>query len=338
MVDETKSVRPFHPLFAKGEITPIVNWSQWLELWDKAKTMQELESLLHFGFDVCMEKMSYAEKEYNNADRVIFYLSIADGWNNYFSFRRYDGEDDHYYVFGYDARLRPEVISNQKIRQYLAKKAFDVLCVRFFEKAHFDATGVHGMIFPAIKNFFSVRHTEYDVADKLVIKNLSQRSERRSHQEESAVRFLFSLAYFIIRWKKPDPTSWHSDEQKLSEEKQNNEQQAYINPVKPWAIKILCGLERLDQLTKQEIIALDEPCLSTLREIALSNKLLPSQYPVRTGRVVSTIDEACYVESKSAWLLKQRELLIKEKMRLEDIATAEEEKQEAERKLQELQQ
>lgn len=66
--------RNTHPLMVK-DYPQVRTWKQWREIWDKAKTSNELAGLLHYGLDV---EYGTGETWY---ERLEFYLSVADGFN-----------------------------------------------------------------------------------------------------------------------------------------------------------------------------------------------------------------------------------------------------------------
>jgi hypothetical protein len=98
-------------------------------------------------------------------------------------------------------------------------------------------------------------------------------------------------------------------------------------------IEVLAQLDRLDIL-KKWLLELDAACLAKLKEIAFRNKL--DKYERDEERNVATLDEACYLGSKSAWLLKEYELKKRESGRLSKIREARQRKAEADQTIAEL--
>lgn len=132
MSDEaTKKAHPLNQGFVRGRMT----WEEWKKEWERAwhntcgdgaAYFDHLESLIHCGF-----KTEYANSYYvpgfrkELAERVRFYLQLADGWQS----------DCNFGDFG-----RSESGREQRLRlQSLAKKAFEVVSLSylalFFEKS-----------------------------------------------------------------------------------------------------------------------------------------------------------------------------------------------------------
>ena len=296
------------------EIRPIYNWHELLELWGVTTALQVMEGLLHVGFSVSLEKVSWDEPAYSYIDRLLFYFSVADGWADHYLLK-VSGEADTRYELGWDRSGNFIKKSASELRQQLARKAFDQLCLYFFNKelhpeheAGFSGiwpgTVASEQLLPVIMNFFRV---EGSVIGRR-IRNLSRR--RDSHTERVATNFLMNLAEFIWEWKAVTARDQYLDVR------------TRLDEAKPWMIDILVNLGKLDFLNKW-IADLDERCLGKLREIAMGCELGHYHFPVSESRPVATLDEACLVGSKAAWLLKKRELMDNEQARLQAICTAE---------------
>ncbi len=144
-------------LFAHAEVRKIASWREWLAVWDTALRMQyaELfETLLHSGFH---HNLEIGHKE--QADRVIFYLDLAEGHTESYDDTFWGGHREH-----------------RMTRFQLARKAFDVLAARFFGSQS-GVSYAYGwdklLAFPevqsALLNFF---RTERVYENRWVIKNL----------------------------------------------------------------------------------------------------------------------------------------------------------------------
>jgi len=72
MANEVKNVQEWHPLFRK-DIREIGSWQEWQARWREAVLKEELLGLLHCGFWI---------KDANQAERVCFYLEVADGYKD----------------------------------------------------------------------------------------------------------------------------------------------------------------------------------------------------------------------------------------------------------------
>ncbi len=327
-----------HTLLTR-EIRPIRNWHEWLARWQAAKDLQWMESLLHVGFSVPLERWQHGEREYNRIDRDIFYFTIANGWADNYLLCLQENQEKKYYA-GYDSNGNVIKKTLGELRQQLAHKAFNMLCLNFFKvklrnnRDGFDEVWerliVSERLFPVIQNFFRVEERRY--GNHLRILNLPLRDDKRSHNEQQAVNFLLNLAQFLWMWEEPN-TEWYSEREKIDERLAAT--RVRVDTAKSWMVEVLAILKGLDVLRKW-ILKLDKACLAKLKEIALRNELSTYQHPVIKNRPVATLDEACYFGSKTAWLLKEHELMTKEHERLGKILKAEREKAKVSREIEEL--
>ena len=328
-------------------IRPIWNWNEWLELWQLAsdrECMGWLESLLHTGFNgnVSFDKADYYEKKYDHIDRIIAYFTIADGWPNHYQFENSNG-NDRSYLTGYDKNGNSVRKSTSALRQQVARKAFDMLCLNFFKEEEYRYEESEGdfwwrvvlseRLFPVIQNFFRIEKGRY--TDRVEIRNLYHQTERLSHNEQLAVDFLLKLAKFLWEWKKTPIESWHKEDKQKSISEKNERRRIQLDAAKPWMVEILIQLDKLDVLRKW-MFKLDKPCLDKLREIALHSELDDFEHHVAKDRPVKTLDEACLAGSKAAWFLKEYELKKKELTRLKTVRDAELALEEAQRKVKKL--
>lgn len=339
---EEKKTEIVHPLLTR-EMRPIRNWHEWLEHWNKADNFQWMESLLHTGFGVPIEKSAYGEKEYGIIDRYIFYFSIADNWNDSWMFRYHKSEEIEYSV-GQNPNGTMAKKTASELRQRLALKAFDMLCLNLFKaelKTEYrvvpeftytwERVIMSEQLLPVIMNFFRPKKSEFDV--RVDILNLPNRNNQKSHNEQQAIQFLLNMAKFLWELKTPGRYLRQTDEEY---KKWSVETLVRLDKSKPWMIEVLAELGKLDVLSRW-ILELDKACLAKLKEIAMRNRVFGVREPgEKEDRLVSTLDEACYLGSKAAWLLKEHELKLREKKRLNAIAEAEQKKAEADRKLKEL--
>jgi hypothetical protein len=328
-----------HTLLTR-EIRPISNWHEWLTCWQAAENLEWMESLLHVGFNVPLERGQYGEKEY--VDRILFYFTIADGWADD-SLLELPTDKDKEYVVGRDSNWNKIWKKPRELRQQLARKAFDMLCPKVF-KVELVEGGRHGdqdqinevwagqvaseRLLPVIQNFFRAEKDRH--GDRTIIRNLSHgwRSER-SHSEQQAEAFLLNLTNCLWKWKEPDTKNWGPDREE--DNKRFAEACVRVDASKPWMVEVLAKLNRLDML-REWILQLDEACLAKLKEIAMRNEI----HLVAKSRPVATLDEACFVGSKAAWLIKEYDLKTREYKRLNAIREAERQRAEAERKITEL--
>lgn len=322
------------------EVRPIRNWHEWLERWQIAVTLEEMIGLLHAGLTVPLEKIGHTEPTYNQSRRLIFYFAIADGWANEDSLRSLKDKNKEYDL-GYDYSGCRILKTPSQLRQQVASKAFDMLCINFFKKvslskghkesrSNWESLITSEKFFSMIQNFFRI---EESLFGSIRIRNLSSRHDKQTHNEEQATSFLLGLTDFIWDWKGELPTSWSRDVD--ADREKIREKRRLLNAAKPWTIAVLSDLRRLEWL-EAEISKFDKPCLTKLKEIALDNELKKYEHPVSENRSVTTLDEARYLGSESAWLIEKHKLYEREYRRLTAILKAEEERDEAELKIKEL--
>jgi len=329
------------------EIRTIRNFCEWVSLWQKSETKEQKLGLLHVGFIVSLQRFSIFEKKYDEIDRLIPYFAIANGWDDDCLLELLEDGSKKYFV-GYD-KLGSRITKMPKeLRQEVARKAFNMLCLNYFSKVELMVSGRRGdefardweeaitseRLFPVIQNFFMVQK---GILNKIEIRNLSSGKERRSHNEQQAVEFLLNLARFIWGRKKLSEPYYPNKDEEKKYRKYLSELCVRIDLAKPWMIEILNYIDRLDVLQKW-MLDLDETCLKKLKEIALRNEL--SEYDhshfVKKSRPVANLDEACYVGSRAAWFLKEHELKKREHARLKGIREAEEKIAEANSRIKEL--
>ncbi len=281
-----------HDLFSR-KIRPIRDWHEWLEHWNKAETLEQMLGLLHVGPNLPIIRSQYNDE--SQFDWAIFYLELADGWNNQQSLMRKE-DGTKWYILGDSERK----IQSQ-LRQILARKAYDMLCSRFFEmdvaRCGFAITSDR---FSPLQNFFRVEGMwSESCANMPNMRCDSACATTRSHGEEKTIGFLINLAKFM----------WNVGEERDIEAGNR------ISAAKPWMIEVLSYLGKLDFFNTQ-ILTLDKSCLAKLEDIALRSKLDDPKC-VNQWRRVATLDEACFTGSPAAWLLKKNELARTEHVRLD---------------------
>jgi len=336
-----KDETAIHTLLTR-EIRPIRNWNEWLARWQAAEDIQWMESLLHVGFSISFERQ-YGEREYDRVDRYIFYFTIADGWADDYLLKLKEDEGRTYSV-GQDANWNTINKTPSELRQQVARKAFNMLCMNLF-KIDLGGTDIRGdgrfdriweesiaseRLLPVIQNFFRLEESRY--GSSIRIRNLSYPGNRRPHNEQQAINFLLNLAKFLWGWKKPN-TQFSSNKDEM--DKHFAAKRVCLDAAKPWMTEILVELNELDVL-RERILELDDACLAKLREIALHAELSNFRHPVMEDRSVATLNEACYVDSRSAWLLKVHELKAREDGRLRMIRESEQQKVDADYRIQKL--
>lgn len=311
------TVELLHPLLVR-EIRPPCNWNEWRECWKVSTTTHQLLGLLHGGFEVGFDRYEHGEHEYNHIDRLETYFAIADGWADAYNQLRVQADEGKSYFVGYDQHGNSKAASMRELRQQLARKAFDMLGHNFFKLQVEDslrprrprdglwgADIVSGRLFEIILNFFRVD-------EKGGIRNLSHREES-AHRMQHVISFLLELIKAIFKWEEEKIESWTLKPDEVT--KRNAETRERIDVAKLWAIEVLAELHKLDLLWEifgvqsWAFVEFDEPCLAKLKEIALRTKL--DQYPLANSdaRLATTLKEACYANSKTAWFLKKYDLV-----------------------------
>lgn len=324
---------PFHLRFMH-EVRPPKNWEEWLTVAVASKTYQQKLGLLHGIFEFDMGRGDWdpnlgehgGYREYGNADRLEVLFAIADGWNDHDAFRTrgVSSREEPVYMTGYDYKNSRRIQkSESELRQMLARKAFDLLCLYFFRMSepspHSDRERIEkdwlqrivsSCIFPIVQQFFRV---EVDMFHRTSIRNLSYRNDQRSNNEKFAVEFLLKLPKILWQWEGG----------RTRDEEKETALRARVDVAKLWMLDVLSTLDELRLMEREWILGLDKPCLEKLIEIALQNEINHCGNPVRESRIVKSLDEACYVGSEAAWLLKQYELMTREHERLVMIQDAE---------------
>lgn len=79
------AIRSTHPL-KQNKITHLQNWKQWMEIWNNNPCLEVRHSLLHFGLEMPLGQLHSKETDWKTtnetySERILFYLSVADGWH-----------------------------------------------------------------------------------------------------------------------------------------------------------------------------------------------------------------------------------------------------------------
>ncbi len=330
-------VSALHPLRTK-KILPISGWVEFLRLWENTSQLTLLESLLHSGFDVEMDQGG------KYGERVGFYLTIANGWRDKDPvFNEGDWDIASSILMkreGKEVKLHPH-----EIRQVLAKKAYNVLCLEFFRKVSLlredDPSWCYTSVWEQLiftEDFLPVLQEFFRPAGgtRRPFPNLSP-VDRRATNESHIVAFLLNMARFAWQWGGECEYPLHN--QSATERAQHNKaMRERVHAARPWLIEILSYLGELSLLeTKGWLLKLDVPCLAKLKYLALQSELVQGKHPVEKSRRVKTLDEACLAESEPAWLLVKYDLGQREVGRLDKICTLERTKNQTDRELAQLQ-
>ena len=102
---------------------PALTWPKFLEKWADPSLELELRiGLLHCGFDIPIDTHE------GIAERLLFYFDVADGYCLEENFSENYRDAEKWWVSGVNKTL-----SVAGIRQLVARKAFQQLCLRFFK-------------------------------------------------------------------------------------------------------------------------------------------------------------------------------------------------------------
>ena len=337
-----------HPLL-EMDIRPIQNWNEFLRRWKRAQRLNsfdEMMGLLHISSRVEMFGYGYNVKNPTELDRLLFYLYYADGWADKDLLKKLVtglGVEKSYRL-GYNP---DKGIANNKtsaeLRQMVAIKSADNLLATLFKTSRVEHKGItlstgtelllKPQIFSAILNFFRIEKGRY--GDNLTIRNYPNKWDSPSHKQEKVRDFLISFSRLIWEWENTETPTWANDDELTSIKKCSEVIQAQLDTAKPWTIEVLSKLGEM-RVLRAWLPLFDEACLVKLKEVAMRSSLNKYRHIVNDDRPVANIDEACFVGSPAAWLLKEHELVTRVENRLRVIREAEDAKAEADRDLQAL--
>lgn len=179
-----------HPLRDR-ELTGISEWSEWLLLWEKAETAEELISLLHYSADIDMSR------EPDPFARTKFWLAVADGYALDMQGVRGDGlnealEKARTRLLGadepvrrYETRIRAATALSESywggifLKVAVARKAWLLLCTRVFDSNdHYWSRKPD--LFTAVLDFFDPIERWYNIPSWRTAPE-HQSSEERTH-------------------------------------------------------------------------------------------------------------------------------------------------------------
>lgn len=323
-------------------VAPISTWGEWLKLADAATTYEQKLGLLHVGFDV--EEMGprekYGEPNYTPYDRLAFYFSVADGWTDSSNFRTkgLGWQDEPQYFAGWrdsDGVRRQKSQSEQ--RQLLAQKAFDMLVSNFFVKqawvkeARFHSRTDEEKIRHLLGDPVFLIVQEFFRAEEGVIRNLAERHDNEHHRQKKVIEFLLWLPPLLWNWTEKEIRPYDSEQETEKKKQRNQADASIVAQAKLWMIEVLSALRELNVLDPW-VLELDRPCLTRLTEIALRNTFR-CHPPVSSDRPVATLDEACFLNSQAAWMVKKHGIMKEQYTLLQAISDAERQVEEARRKV-----
>lgn len=291
MSDTTQETR--HPLLDKP-LSELGSWTNWLERWETETQVEMLEGLLHVGFDIKIDK------DGGFADRVIFYLQLADG------------HDSSSFVEGDN-----QFSLSPKWRKQLAKKAFAVLAQRLFKFASDIQAGDEGYrgldwlkhderLLPTVLWF--LRASPFDSAYNIGEFEDGNRSHHRQLAREFALK-LCKLAWGIEGRREFD---------------RHSSGREFISRLEAAQVDLLPTLLELHEIgmLRSPYCHLTDACKARLREVALK----------RSG----TLEEAYFDGSKAAEVLILHNIRDREGARQAEIHQLERQSREAEQRLKQL--
>ncbi|MDO8469920.1 MAG: hypothetical protein Q7S84_02810 [bacterium] len=292
----TAAVPIAHPL-ADKDIESFGTWKQWRTAWDETKDPKRLLGLLQFGFDVSSETDDEA------SERVRFYLDLADKYNSVENF----GERDECFEFGTDPL--PCKMSLRQRKRFISRKAFDVLCTRFFRNTNGPnepPSWARLVTMPEAfeKLLWFLRPDEWNTS----IPNLSD----IGHKHESSRHLQVATEFAYALWK-------FSFEQMISDRR-------------PELTCLVVGLGREGDLL-QEDLPVESAEIAELERIVLRRVLWDGE----NHRRPKTVEEACALGSRPARTLLQLRVIVKECARLAKIRELKRTKAETDREIQNLQ-
>ncbi len=321
--DNTSATEPkklsVSPLKSR-KIRPIFNLHEWFQLFEKAGTLTEMVSLIHEIFDVDVHNRCHNEPEYEEIDRIIACLSLADGRLNSKILR---GEgDDTFSVRLREIGWKRNTVRSQELKQKVAAKAFSVLCTNFFKVEMIvpgSLTGKWvgwiegGKLIPALQHFFRL---ENDGFGRISMPNIDLYYKSR-HEEAVTINLLLNLGKFLWEWNAE--ISWSRPEaEKQKKDEANAKFQATLDEIKPWMLEVLWFMDKLEILRKY-ILRFKKEDLDKLKELALRQEVKMDPHSIERDRRVKTVDEAYLYDCDAARLLVEHQKKTDEIKRQERI-------------------
>jgi hypothetical protein len=305
----TTTVERPHPL-AKVRPLRFSSWEAWYDRWESEERFEYLLALLHCGFDVPVH--SHWDV---HADRVIFYLQLAD----HYPFYRLSDEGE--------STERQKAL--QEMREELRQKAYDVLARRFFHETEarrlpWVYAAEDPRLLPHLLWFFRLRDQESLVGGSL--KNVDSRPSRDRE------RIVYSFALELARH------AWEYNSYNRNRAQILPEARDALHAARPQMVEVLYGLRRLDLLLEEPFVnQLDLACILTLERLAFRECHLPGirGFYGDERRTPRSVDEALLAGSQAAQvyvLLRERFRAQEEAETLQELAVREREiRQERER-------
>lgn len=324
-----------HPLLQR-EVWSITSWKQFLEYWSATQTMEQMVGLLHVGLAI-----PYTDQDCGIRDRIVFYLQIADSWEFGDILIGPNESTDREYTYGIDEDCQLLKASRCDLRKMVAKKAFSILCSHCFklelgvnadDRRYLFGFGWYdafsAKIFPALMDFFRITRGNWKNS------RIGNIPILETHQKKVTERFLGNMFKYACRRVEEIETrtlrtGFCGKDEVVEKER--------LEAAKAPLVERLLWVDGGVAILEEYLLKLNEQCLKVLKEEALRAELTEwDGHPVRSRRPVASIEEACYVGSPAAQLLKLYKIKKGEYDRLTSIIAAEDEVEAAKKRLKEL--
>lgn len=317
-----------HVLLEK-DLTYIKDWEGWKELWEGESQAEYLNSLLFFGFDI-------SANENEAVERLCLYLEIADGTGRSSNFvkENEEGEDEYFrlrFLNPCKTFIQREyengIKTKAEFREMLAKKAFQVLCLKFFKNT-------------SKEGYLPSWHKELLDPDVLAKLFWFFRSENQwrwldDHHLKIVNNFGYDFCLFVWNHANGKYRFGFNYPREIDEETI-----ALFRSVCPDVITVLARLHKLDFLmSRDRYEEVDENCLDRLKKLSLNNVLCLPKIDSSWGnehRKPKDIKEACLGGSQAARVLTILQIQQKEKAKFNEIQKLEKQRQLAEKELKKL--
>jgi hypothetical protein len=305
------------------EPVSIGSWSEWKNAWRNATTYEEMSGLLHCGFDVPIVPFGAGVAARQNdawADRICFYLELADNFNTTDSAFARESEQSQSAAHGDPIR------SMGALRRQLAWKAFKVLTQNFFldsardrddEPSWLRSLLLEGVLEKVIWFF------RLDANDR--IPNLRAYSVHPKVPVERA--FAFAAELCELGWKS-----------RQSRYRLTTYGYARFEAVQPQLLDLMLGLGKITQLLNYDEYPLDERCWERLEELALGprNMRIPDGSFSTERRTPKSAEEAAINGSVAATVFIALSAIRQEETRFATLVEARRAAAKAQRELAEL--
>jgi hypothetical protein len=304
-----------HPLM-QGDISWIKDWTHWKKLWSETTLAEFRHSLLHFGFDVAG----------GGGDRICFYLELADGCLG----ANPDGIGAWDWQSTYSPRIRTALGEFQHpsfLRAFLGRKAYEMLCLRYFKNTAENRFNVFPSWVPGL--------LAEPVVDKLLwffrLKNGHHRpnianlgSELiKEHHAEIARKFVVDFSKFA--WIHPGLVGeFHDGYYGEKGEKLGGR----LRTARPQCAELLFLLGEHSFLLSKDC-KLEPEAVARLKSFVMNEELHDSRSRGRS-RKPETLADAVLSRIFGASLVLTLEAMNEERLRQEAVAAAEKERETAE--------